>query len=194
MGRLAAGGGATAAVILVANDPRHGTTNGYRCGCRCDQCRAAVRESRRAVRTEKLAWDDPRHGTANGYRYYGCRCYKCRGANRRLTRIDPAKHRAKLQRRRAVEHAAFTVPFTAEQLAGRWAVWGNRCWRCGDKATATDHVKPLTKGGAHILANLRPICKSCNSSKGDQWPYPVFPTINARKGHTFDIPATRGTG
>ncbi|WP_461165382.1 HNH endonuclease [Arthrobacter sp. R4-81] len=42
---------------------------------------------------------------------------------------------------------------------------------CGiEGATQTDHVKPISKGGSHCLANLRPICQSCNSSKGGRWP------------------------
>jgi 5-methylcytosine-specific restriction endonuclease McrA len=45
-------------------------------------------------------------------------------------------------------------------------MWGNKCWVCGEKATATDHVKSLFRGGSHWPANLRPICKPCNSKKG----------------------------
>jgi 5-methylcytosine-specific restriction endonuclease McrA len=44
---------------------------------------------------------------------------------------------------------------------------------CGAEAVEWDHVKPLAKGGAHILANLRPACLSCNRSKRDRWPLPV---------------------
>lgn len=57
-----------------------------------------------------------------------------------------------------VDHAA---------IAGRWAMWGGRCYLCMAKATETDHVIPLSSGGAHVPANLRPICRSCNASKSD---------------------------
>lgn len=78
-------------------------------------------------------------------------------------------------RRRARERAATIVAFTVDQLVQRWAYYGNRCYLCGDEATQTDHVKPLAKGGAHALCNMRPICQPCNSSKRDKWPYvPVF--------------------
>ncbi len=32
-------------------------------------------------------------------------------------------------------------------------------------------VKPLAKGGSHWASNLRPACRSCNSRKGDRWPF-----------------------
>lgn len=35
-----------------------------------------------------------------------------------------------------------------------------------------DHVKPLAKGGPHILANIRPACVSCNSRKHATWAGP----------------------
>ena len=67
--------------------------------------------------------------------------------------------------------SVLTIPFTAEQLMSRLAYWGNRCWLCGAHADTVDHVKPLSAGGAHILANLRPACRSCNATKRTQWPY-----------------------
>lgn len=76
--------------------------------------------------------------------------------------------------RRYGYHAApggIVVEFTPAQKAARFSLWGGRCWMCGiDGATQDDHVKPIVKGGSHCLANLRPICRSCNSSKGGRWP------------------------
>jgi 5-methylcytosine-specific restriction endonuclease McrA len=65
---------------------------------------------------------------------------------------------------------------TAEHIAARHEYWGHRCWVCGKAETKTkrlqtDHVKPLSKGGALWPCNVRPICGSCNSKKGSQWPY-----------------------
>jgi 5-methylcytosine-specific restriction endonuclease McrA len=65
-----------------------------------------------------------------------------------------------------------TIPFTLQQLRQRLAYWNNCCWICGDPATAIDHVKPLAKGGAHMLCNFRPICQLCNNMKRDKWPVP----------------------
>lgn len=76
-------------------------------------------------------------------------------------------------RRRARQVQSATAPFTTADLAQRWAYYGGRCWVCRAVATATDHVKPLSKGGAHMLCNLRPICKPCNSQKAGTWPFDV---------------------
>jgi len=56
---------------------------------------------------------------------------------------------------------------TIDQLIARWSFYGNRCYICGVLANATDHVIPLSKGGTGWPANLRPICKSCNSRKSN---------------------------
>lgn len=58
-----------------------------------------------------------------------------------------------------------------EQLQARWEFYGGRCYVCSRSAEAFDHVKPLAKGGSLWPANLRPICKSCNSRKRDKWPF-----------------------
>lgn len=54
-------------------------------------------------------------------------------------------------------------------LAQRMAIFGSKCWMCGQPADSVDHVKPIAAGGQHILANLRPACLSCNSRKGAKW-------------------------
>lgn len=76
---------------------------------------------------------------------------------------------AKRQRRRGAVH----IRFTADQLAAKIRYWGESCWVCRMPWEAVDHVKPLNRGGWHMLANLRPICTSCNSRKRDKWPYQV---------------------
>lgn len=56
------------------------------------------------------------------------------------------------------------------QIVARMAYFGNKCWMCSGPFEHIDHVKPLSKGGAHILSNLRPACAKCNLSKRDKWP------------------------
>lgn len=62
--------------------------------------------------------------------------------------------------------------FTLEQLMGRIQYYGGRCYLCGCNWYALpkfdqtiDHVIALHNGGSNWPANLRPACRSCNSSK-----------------------------
>lgn len=60
---------------------------------------------------------------------------------------------------------------SAAAVRARVAFYGGRCWICGGEANSIDHVKPLARGGSKWPANLRPACRSCNSKKGQRWPY-----------------------
>ena len=65
-------------------DPRHGTTNGYISGCRCDGCKNAKMEYQKQYTLDKLEEmkNDPNHefhGTYTGYTI-GCKCDDCKNA------------------------------------------------------------------------------------------------------------------
>lgn len=85
-------------------------------------------------------------------------------------REHPEAGRENQRKRRARLKNVLVIPFTKRELNQRLSMFGNKCWICGSSATAVDHVKPIARGGAHILANLRPICCACNSKKGSTWP------------------------
>lgn len=93
--------------------------------------------------------------------------------NMRLRHRNPEMHRERWRRRHARKMATQVTRITTAQLKAKCEYWGNRCWICGGAQEAIDHVKPLNKGGAHILCNLRPICRACNTRKLDKWPYPT---------------------
>ena len=77
-------------------------------------------------------------------------------------------------RRKALQLGAMGADYTtADMIKARCELWGNRCYICGVPMQEIDHVKPLSKGGAHLPCNLRPVCKSCNCSKNDRWPVKV---------------------
>lgn len=85
--------------------------------------------------------------------------------------LDPERKREAWRRRHAaIRRGCAVYRFTSEQLAAKVAYWGGRCWVCSGSFQAIDHVKPLAKGGPHMLANLRPICTPCNTRKRDTWP------------------------
>lgn len=62
------------------------------------------------------------------------------------------------------------APLTDFAIRMRFDYFGNTCWMCGsDGPMEADHVIPISRGGLHVPANIRPACKSCNSSKGNRW-------------------------
>ncbi|RKF18326.1 HNH endonuclease, partial [Micromonospora globbae] len=76
------------------------------------------------------------------------------------------------RKREALKREALYLGHTVEDLEQKLAFYGGKCWICKTNPHEHwDHVKPLSKGGAHILANLRPSCASCNRSKRDRWPF-----------------------
>lgn len=117
------------------------------------------------------------------YRGRGGRCASCRSEyhaapERRARRAQWAEaNKARMREygrfhaslRRARVASLASVPFTLEQLDARMRYFGNKCWMCGGAFEHVDHVKPLSKNGPHILANLRPACGRCNRSKSGRW-------------------------
>ncbi len=58
---------------------------------------------------------------------------------------------------------------------------GNKCIICGNKNITIDHIIPVSRGGTNDIDNLQPLCKSCNSSKGNK-SMEGFLTYLERKG------------
>jgi 5-methylcytosine-specific restriction endonuclease McrA len=111
-------------------------------------------------------WDAARRpdGTSMSADGKQSRCKVC-------VRAGARHHSRRAGARRRVRKSAREIPFTAAQRTARWSLWVSRCWICGIAgATEEDHVKPLSKGGWHCLANLRPISKPCNVRKSNRWP------------------------
>ena|GEM_PF-1885104 len=83
------------------------------------------------------------------------------------------------KRRSKIRQAQGTC--TGPQLLARIEYFGAKCWICRDPMEAVDHVKPVIAGGAMWPANLRPICRSCNSSKSGRWYGPAGLAAQAEK-------------
>ena len=58
--------------------------------------------------------------------------------------------------------------FTAQEWRDLKKKYGYKCLCCGEKKKlAADHVIPVSKGGTSNIDNIQPLCRSCNSSKGN---------------------------
>jgi len=74
--------------------------------------------------------------------------------------------------------------YTDEDLQAIYDKYNGYCAICGKKLAFTnygrfrekgawevDHSNPIARGGTDYLRNLRPVCISCNRSKGaNRWP------------------------
>lgn len=139
-------------------------------------------ENREAVNEYKLRWAaENRETVRESQRRYHAKNRDAISQRNRQWRLDNLHSvreyaRLKSHRRRAKMRASQIVEFTPEQLQQRMAYYGNRCWIqlpgvCTGGFDHVDHVKPIAKGGADMLANLRPACRPCNQSKSGKWPF-----------------------
>ena len=98
-----------------------------------------------------------------------CKNHYRREADKKYRSEDPWRYRKYSSDRRKAVKQSLVIGFTEAQLKQRLSMFNFACWLCGNEANSIDHVKPLSKGGAHCLSNLRPACKSCNSKKRNKW-------------------------
>jgi 5-methylcytosine-specific restriction endonuclease McrA len=135
-----------------------------------------------ARRVDGAKWRDPAQIKAYNAQYYQAN----RGAALSRARVWGGTNRTlrlKIQRRYRQRHqlqvAAATRARRAGQSAGAFtaADWEDmkrryayRCLCCGRAEPAitleADHIVAPAKGGPHVAANIQPLCRSCNASKG----------------------------
>jgi 5-methylcytosine-specific restriction endonuclease McrA len=115
---------------------------------------------------------------------YAARQKAYRAANRDAAReyqrkwrhANPEAAKAKSGRRRARKLSA-PGNFTAQEFSEMCRSFGQVCLSCGEKKKLTaDHVVPLSRGGSNYIANIQPLCLSCNDKKGTR-------TIDYRVGY-----------
>lgn len=151
---------------ITGGEAWHGTLSGYtNYSCRCAGCSEAF-----SLYGQTWWKSNPDKASEYGARWRELNREKSRESVRKWSKANRDSCRVHESLRRARKRGADHIPFTKTQLAQKWAYHAGRCYLCGDVAVATDHVKPLAKGGPHILANLKPICTPCNSRKRDKWP------------------------
>jgi 5-methylcytosine-specific restriction endonuclease McrA len=129
---------------------------GYRRGSRmvaCGVCRASFEVPRRRFR----------RGTVVKY----CSIV-CRETGKRRYPTNAIRRQEERRRREAILRAGRKV---ATHTRAEWLAlverFEGRCAGCGASERLTrDHVVPLSRGGDDGIANIQPLCLSCNSRKG----------------------------
>jgi len=80
-------------------------------------------------------------------------------------KANPEKNAAKEHRRRARMASNGVNLVTATETA---TIIAKPCMACAAPAPSTvEHLIPISRGGAHTIGNLAPLCQPCNSSKND---------------------------
>lgn len=81
--------------------------------------------------------------------------------------LDPVSRKERLQREIARFDSRPRIPRSL-----RKAVFdrdGHACVQCGaTERLSLDHIRPYSRGGLDVLANLQTLCLSCNSRKADR--------------------------
>lgn len=96
-----------------------------------------------------------------------------RRARQKWTKNNPIKNRLKVHRRNTRKRE---LPFniTEQDVEDIYALFENECGFCGagDTKLTLEHVVPLIRkdvpNPGTVRGNLMPLCKPCNSSKGDK--------------------------
>jgi 5-methylcytosine-specific restriction endonuclease McrA len=82
------------------------------------------------------------------------------------------KNRATYKRNLAIRlwrEATADGEYTIEEWLALIAQHGYACVACKERKPLTaDHVVPLSQGGANTIDNIQPLCRSCNSAKGNK--------------------------
>lgn len=100
--------------------------------------------------------------------YYQCNKEHVKARVKRYRQDNPEKEAGRARRRRAKEKGAEGY-FTEEHWERLCNLSGGTCLCCGkDEDITVDHVVPLTRGGTNWINNIQPLCRSCNSSKGNR--------------------------
>jgi hypothetical protein len=111
------------------------------------------------------------HVTNRGKRYER---YVERGKDPQVAEKRRDATRRSESKRRALKAQTIVEIISEEQFALRLLEFDSRCYICGVVLTTNlhwDHYKPLTAGGPHVLANLKPSCDLCNVRKSNCWPF-----------------------
>lgn len=111
---------------------------------------------------------NPEADRARTRKYRAAHPERSRESARRWYRANPEKSHEKrnLYRARKLNSEG---NYTYDEWQALCDFYGNVCLDCGEQKPLTaDHVIPITKGGSNYIGNIQPLCKPCNSRKGNK--------------------------
>ena len=151
-----------------AFSPRRANSDGFE--TRCKKCYAAYRKeylnnnpdvaaNRRVDSRER---GRVKRSTPEGRRAVAEATSRWRENNRDRAR---ALSRAQYGKREALKNGSSSRSVSTEEAR---RIIGQPCANCGAAENIhIDHIIPLSRGGAHSIGNLQPLCAYCNISKGN---------------------------
>ena len=112
-------------------------------------------------------WGDPLKRSNGGRRNdpsWVCTVDGCeRAVDRRMLCLNHYMIRASsIRRARKETNGVYSV--TSRDMR---ALMSKPCQACGAANVELDHLVPISRGGAHSIGNLIPLCRACNSSKNN---------------------------
>jgi hypothetical protein len=133
--------------------------------------------------SRKKTWakDNPQKIIEANKRYYAKNVKKILEYNKRWCQNNYEAVRNKCHRYRARKRQNTIQHFTTQQLEQRMSMFGFSCAYCGGKFEHIDHLQPISKGGYHCLANLRPSCQKCNQEKFNKTAKQWFAIVVAKR-------------
>ncbi len=135
-----------------------GGTKRYKNG----SCARCAGESRRK-------WEQKNREVQREYerKYRNANLEKAKASHRLWSKNNPEKTRIHGQMRRG-RKANAGDGYTASEWKKLCAEYNNHCCFPGCESTDlhADHVVPLSRGGAHDISNIQPLCAHHNHSKG----------------------------
>lgn len=118
-------------------------------------------------------------------KYYQENLEKVKVRKKKYYQENKDKARLYCQKRRALLAEATVEDFTEQELLDFWnknEINYNECFYCEKEMPEgpehIDHYYPLSKGGPHERANLRPSCTQCNLSKHAKQPETFMEELN----------------
>jgi hypothetical protein len=121
--------------------------------------------NREILDSRNKAWREKNGAYMQAYSesYRAANEYNLRVKARAYHIANPQISQAGAQRRKALKSANVVNLVSPKEWA---AITAQPCTACLAPGPSTvDHIIPVTRGGAHTIGNLMPLCKPCNSSK-----------------------------